>query len=423
MKNFISKNIGLKLLSVLLALLLWLIVMNVEDPAVTRTIYDIPVQIINDDVITSRGYRYAVESGEKVDIRVKGRRSVVDGLSAEDFVATADFNSVSSMKMVPIEVRCKDEHESEVTWTARTETMAIILEAEGTVSKSIRIDRGGVVKEGYFLYDCSTETSLVSVKGAESQVANVKEVVAEVKIEGMKDSTEMEVELFAVDSDNVKIDSKKITIVPDTIKVNLKICPIKTVPLNVRAVGTPAEFCYQGEVEFAPAEVQVTAEEAVLANLREIVVDVGVYGASETIEKQINLEEFLESNYKVEGLKLVDQTITMGLKVPILKMEEKTFDLKAEDIELKGKSDQHTYTTYFNWMSKVVVRGKIGEMTNVEASDFGLYVDVEGLEKGNHSLQVMSDYDGEYVLEIGKINVLVDDVTTETYQGNIYPDE
>ena len=112
MKDLISKNIGLKLLSVLLALLLWLIVMNVEDPAVTRTIYDIPVQIVNDDVITSRGYRYAVESGEKVDIRVKGRRSVVDGLSADDFVATADFNSVSSMKMVPIEVRCKDEHEA-----------------------------------------------------------------------------------------------------------------------------------------------------------------------------------------------------------------------------------------------------------------------------------------------------------------------
>jgi hypothetical protein len=46
----------------------------------------------------------------------------------------------------------------------------------------------------------------------------------------------------------------------------------------------------------------------------------------------------------------------MGIKVPILKMEEKSFDLKAEDIELKGKDDQHTYTTYFNWMSKVVVR-------------------------------------------------------------------
>ena len=220
MKDLISKNIGLKLLSVLLALLLWLIVMNVEDPAVTRTIYDIPVQIVNDDVIKSRGYGYTVESGEKIDIRVKGRRSVVDGITADDFIATADFNSVSSMKMVPIEVRCKDEHESELSWTARTETMAIILEAEGTVSKSIRLEKIGDVKEGYFLYDCSTETSLVSVKGAESQVATVKEVVADVKIDGIKDSGEVEIELYAVDTNNAKMDSKKITIVPDTIKVN-----------------------------------------------------------------------------------------------------------------------------------------------------------------------------------------------------------
>ena len=423
MKNLISKNIGLKLLSVLLALLLWLIVMNVEDPAVTRTIYDIPVQIVNDDVIKSRGYGYTVESGEKIDIRVKGRRSVVDGITADDFIATADFNSVSSMKMVPIEVRCKDEHESELSWTARTETMAIILEAEGTVSKSIRLEKIGDVKEGYFLYDCSTETSLVSVKGAESQVATVKEVVADVKIDGIKDSGEVEIELYAVDTNNAKMDSKKITIVPDTIKVNLTVCPVKTVPLNVRAVGTPAEYCYLGDVEFAPAQVQITAEESILASLNEIVVDVSVYGASETINKQINLEEFFESTYKVKGIKLVDQNSTMGIKVPVLNMEEKSFDLKAEDIELRGKDEHHSYTMYFNWMSKVVVRGKIGEMTNVEASDFGLYVDVEGLEKGNHSIQVMSDYDGEYALEIGKINVLVDDLVNETYQGNIYPDE
>ena len=423
MKDLISKNIGLKLLSVLLALLLWLIVMNVEDPAVSRTIYDIPVQIVNDDVIKSRGYGYTVESGEKIDIRVKGRRSVLDSITADDFIATADFNSVSSMKMVPIEVRCKDEHESEISWTARTETMAIILEAEGTVSKGIRIERIGDVKEGYFLYDCSTETSLVSVKGSESQVANVKEVVADVKIDGIKDSGEIEVELYAVDSNNAKMDSKKVTIVPDTIKVNLTVCPVKTVQLNVRAVGTPAEYCYLGDVEFAPEQVQITADESILASLNEIVVDVSVYGASETINKQINLEEFLESTYKVKGLKLVDQNTTMGIKVPVLSMEEKSFDLKAEDIELRGKDEHHSYTTYFNWMSKVVVRGKIGEMTNVEASDFGLYVDVEGLEKGNHSLQVMSDYDGEYVLEIGKINVLVDDVVNETYQGNVYPDE
>ena len=101
MKNIISKNIGLKLLSVLLALILWLTVMNVEDPTITQTISDIPVQIINDEVIKSRGYGYTVESGEKIDIRVKGRRSVVTNITADDFTAVADFSAVSSMKIMP----------------------------------------------------------------------------------------------------------------------------------------------------------------------------------------------------------------------------------------------------------------------------------------------------------------------------------
>ena len=124
MKKFISNNIGLKLLSVLLALLLWFSVMNIEDPTVTKTISDIPVTIVNDDVIRSRGYGYIIESGEKIDIRIKGRRSYVDSIDADDFVATADFNSFSSMKMVPIEVTCKYEHESDLEWAAQTDSMA-----------------------------------------------------------------------------------------------------------------------------------------------------------------------------------------------------------------------------------------------------------------------------------------------------------
>ena len=68
MKDFFTKNIGLKLLSVLLALLLWLTVMNVEDPTVTATISDIPVQIINDDVIKTFISTYYLSSKKEEEV-------------------------------------------------------------------------------------------------------------------------------------------------------------------------------------------------------------------------------------------------------------------------------------------------------------------------------------------------------------------
>ena len=52
--NKIYSNIGLKLLSVVLGFLVWLLVLNIDDSAVTRTIRDIPVNLVNTDAITSQ---------------------------------------------------------------------------------------------------------------------------------------------------------------------------------------------------------------------------------------------------------------------------------------------------------------------------------------------------------------------------------
>ena len=53
-KTKIYSNIGLKLLSVLLGFLVWLLVLNIDDSAVTKTISNIPVTLNNTDAITSQ---------------------------------------------------------------------------------------------------------------------------------------------------------------------------------------------------------------------------------------------------------------------------------------------------------------------------------------------------------------------------------
>ena len=58
--NKIYSNIGLKLLSVVLGFLVWLLVLNIDDSAVTRTIRDIPVNLVNTDAITSQNQLYTI---------------------------------------------------------------------------------------------------------------------------------------------------------------------------------------------------------------------------------------------------------------------------------------------------------------------------------------------------------------------------
>ena len=51
----LTHNWGLKLGSVIFAIMLWIIVTNINDPVLTYKVYNVPVTITNTDAITSKG--------------------------------------------------------------------------------------------------------------------------------------------------------------------------------------------------------------------------------------------------------------------------------------------------------------------------------------------------------------------------------
>jgi YbbR domain-containing protein len=60
MKEKLTKNIGLKILSIILAAILWLVITNVDDPEEAKTFTDIKVQVINEKAITSQDKVYDI---------------------------------------------------------------------------------------------------------------------------------------------------------------------------------------------------------------------------------------------------------------------------------------------------------------------------------------------------------------------------
>ena len=49
MKKIIFNNIGLKILALLIAVIVWWVVMNIDDPLVKNTIHGVSVELRNDD--------------------------------------------------------------------------------------------------------------------------------------------------------------------------------------------------------------------------------------------------------------------------------------------------------------------------------------------------------------------------------------
>ena len=79
-----TDNLGLKIIAVIFAAFLWLIVVNLDNPVSTQTFSEVPVTIINEDIILSAGDTYQVLGEEKVSVVVSATRQVRQKLTKED---------------------------------------------------------------------------------------------------------------------------------------------------------------------------------------------------------------------------------------------------------------------------------------------------------------------------------------------------
>ena len=101
----LTRNLGLKIVSFLLAVTLWLLVVNIDDPVVRWTYLDVPVTIKNAEVITNQGMIYEVLDDTDIIPRVTiyAPRSVGENISKSDIVATADMNTLNSLNTLQVE--------------------------------------------------------------------------------------------------------------------------------------------------------------------------------------------------------------------------------------------------------------------------------------------------------------------------------
>lgn len=81
MKKKLTANLGLKILAVLISVVIWFIVVNINDPVDKTVFRNVPVEILNADVITNEGKVYEVLDGsDTIDVTVLAKRSILDAL-------------------------------------------------------------------------------------------------------------------------------------------------------------------------------------------------------------------------------------------------------------------------------------------------------------------------------------------------------
>ena len=295
MRSKILNNFWLKLLSVLLALILWLVVMNISDSTMTKKIKGIPVQQQNGSVLEELDQVYDVAKGDTVDIVVKGRRSVVEELEADDFIATADLSTMSITNTVQISVTPKSASvRDKVTVSCEDNVMRLNLEDKVSLQYSVKVKTFGSVKSGYSVCGYQTSPNIITVEGPKSAVEKVTEVVVSVDVSHEDESMDLDGTIVLYDAYGDVITNDKISVSQQTVKVHLDIYPTKEVPVKVDVKGVPKDGYTMTEVLYQPQTVDIAGLPEELENVQELVIDdIYISGMDSNLETTIDLKDYL----------------------------------------------------------------------------------------------------------------------------------
>lgn len=185
MKKLITHNLLLKIMSVVFAFILWLVVVNINDPDIIKTIRSVEITILNEDAITGQGEGqvYTIKENRTASIVVKGPRSKVDKLDRGEIKATVDFSEVSSVGAVPINIVSLPE--GVVLQNKITESMKIVVEPIRSQRFPVEIETTGVPADGYLVGDTEVSPNVVNIKAPESVMEQIHRVIVQVDVDGM----------------------------------------------------------------------------------------------------------------------------------------------------------------------------------------------------------------------------------------------
>ena len=284
--KLVTNNLGLKLLALLFAGILWLAVVNIDDPTQTKS-FTTSVSIENEEAIAK-----IVDGNNSVTFRVSAKRSILRMLSSTDFRVVADMSRIEDLSRVPIDISAV-RYTSYITFPAQTLYLQVNVEDLQTKQLVISADYEGTPAENCAVDTVSLRTSnVLRVSGPQSVVSTIESAHAVINVDGVSTSITDSVVPILLDKEGKQVDTTKLTLNVQTVNIQAEIKDIKSVDINAALTGTPKEGYVYTAVKYSPETVRVKGTGAVLNTINTIEIPKGIVdieGASETIVQTVDV--------------------------------------------------------------------------------------------------------------------------------------
>ncbi len=414
MSRVFDNNSVLKVISVIIAIMLWLYATSELNPETTKIISEVPIDIIHQDVLEDNQMILVYDPIANIDVKIRGLTSDIRKLKVDKLKAVLDLGIIE--KVGKQTVQLKVEGLPRELKLDRVPEISVTVNMIVSKEVPVNIILTGDVANGYFCHQPTVEPGTITINGAETLVKNVTQGVVQMNVKGAKTPIEQSLPIMLMDADRNYIESRYVRKQHDFAIGSVRIFPKKSLPVKANIVGNPAAGYEITSIDVTPENISVNGKEDLLKNKKELLTDIiDIEGRTETLSMTVDIEHdglFIEPGQADKAtvvVRISEKTIEKSLtvdKVSLVNVPE------GYDVSYEPKS--------FN----VTLRGRYTRVIGITKEVINLTVDLEGLEAGTHRLPVKvsglpSDVRTELTQE--EIVVVLEELETATQQDQAEP--
>ena len=314
MKSFYKSDWFLKIISLIIAIVLWVYIAYEQKPQYETWIRDIEVVRTNLSQDYENGKLVIMDgTTDKIDIKISGDRKDVSAIKQSDITATIDMLGVNSegVYSLPISISIPMDGIDIVQKSPSHATMKV--DKIITVEKRITAETKGTIPEGYVVGDFKTEPASVKLTGPESIINTISSAKTTIDLAEASQNPDSLFKIKLYDSNETEIINPLITHNIEYVKVTDLFTKTKMADVIVNLGGGTNKN--GDEVEYtvlSSVKVQLMGEKSALDAVSTV--------STEEIDAY-DVTSDLEINVKLivpDGVKLVnsaDENVKVKLSV------------------------------------------------------------------------------------------------------------
>lgn len=353
------------LLSLAIAIGIWLYVVTVVAPNTDKTFTDIPVVTQGEVLLQDRQLMITEIGTKSVDLHLEGSRLDLNKLSNSNIVITVDASKIYEAGTHDLLYSISypgDVPSNAITVMSKNPaTVRVTVEERSTKEVPVEIDFTGNLPENFVADTPELDLENVSITGPKSVIDQIASARIQVDLEGRSESFSEEVKYTLCDAEKNPVDAHMVTTDAADVTVTLKIMRVKEIALVVNVIYGGGATEQSSQITVDPATIRISGSDNLLEGLEQLelgTLNLSEMPADEVLTFPIKLPEGInnetgvtEASVDVKFPGLATRTLTVnkitvvnvpaGMKVDMITKaleiqvrgpEAKIAELKPEDI-------------------------------------------------------------------------------------------